>query len=606
MRIRFGLDIGIASVGWAVVDDEYNVLESGVNIFECAEAAANQDRRQQRQSRRLLRRRRTRIKDFNILWIKERGNLPNYPCNRQLELRVQGLANEITEDEIYFVLLNSLKHRGISYLDDAIDEITGNSSEYTKSLLHNQKELEEKYPCEIQYDRYQKYGKYRGQMKVIKDDNNIMQNNVFTTSAYNKELTQFLNVQKQYHTFLTEDFINQYMEIFNRKREYYVGPGNEKSRTDYGIYTTKIDPSTYEYITEENLFEKLIGKCSVYPDELRAAGATYTAQEFNLLNDLNNITVNGRKLSMEEKEKIISEIKTLDSINMRKIITKSIEEAIITLEGIRINKQGEELFHKLEQYNKLRKALQAIDIDITSYSREQLDIIGNVLTLNTDKESIVKSLEREKLYLDEHVIDCLVQLRKKNSSLFSKWQSFSLKIMKELIPELYKEPKNQMQLLTDMGVFKSKKERFRSYHSIPKELITEEIYNPVVKRSVNITIDVVNALIKKYGYPSEIVIEMPRDKNSKEQKDRIDKMQKENEKELKNIIDTIDKEYGIKINSLSFKQHHKLTLKLKLWKEQNGICVYSGKPIAINDLLDAPYLFEVDHIIPRSISFDDS
>lgn len=33
MGIRFALDIGVASVGWAVVNDEYVVLESGVNIF---------------------------------------------------------------------------------------------------------------------------------------------------------------------------------------------------------------------------------------------------------------------------------------------------------------------------------------------------------------------------------------------------------------------------------------------------------------------------------------------------------------------------------------------------------------------------------------------
>lgn len=35
------------------------------------------------------------------------------------------------------------------------------------------------------------------------------------------------------------------------------------------------------------------------------------------------------------------------------------------------------------------------------------------------------------------------------------------------------------------------------------------------------TIDALNALIKKYGYPEDIVIEMPRDRNDAEQKDRI-------------------------------------------------------------------------------------
>ena len=64
MGIRFGLDIGIASVGWAVVNDEYEVLEAGSNIFSSAEAAQNVDRRSFRQLRRLHRRKKVRSKDF--------------------------------------------------------------------------------------------------------------------------------------------------------------------------------------------------------------------------------------------------------------------------------------------------------------------------------------------------------------------------------------------------------------------------------------------------------------------------------------------------------------------------------------------------------------
>ena len=118
---------------------------------------------------------------------------------------------------------------------------------------------------------------------------------------------------------MSYELCDQYIRIFNRKRKYYEGPGNEKSRTDYGKYTTKMGEDG-EYITEENIFEKLIGKCSVYPEELRAAAASYTAQEFNLLNDLNNLTINGRKLDEEEKREIVRLVKTSNTVNMRKII----------------------------------------------------------------------------------------------------------------------------------------------------------------------------------------------------------------------------------------------------------------------------------------------
>lgn len=52
--------------------------------------------------------------------------------------------------------------------------------------------------------------------------------------------------------------MDEYLKIFNRKRKYYEGPGNEKSRTDYGKYTTGKDLDG-KYITEKNIFEKLIG-----------------------------------------------------------------------------------------------------------------------------------------------------------------------------------------------------------------------------------------------------------------------------------------------------------------------------------------------------------
>ena len=43
--------------------------------------------------------------------------------------------------------------------------------------------------------------------------------------------------------------------------------------------------------TLENIFGILIGKCNFYPDEYRASKASYTAQEYNFLNDLNNLKV---------------------------------------------------------------------------------------------------------------------------------------------------------------------------------------------------------------------------------------------------------------------------------------------------------------------------
>lgn len=608
MGIRIGLDIGIASVGWAVVDDDYNIIESGANIFNEAKAASNVDRRTFRQTKRLLRRQKTRLRDFDILWINAGLDIPKEKVNKQLQFRVQGMTMELSENELYAALKNMLKHRGISYLEDALDEEQSGKSIYEKGLQVNQKALKcNKMPCEIQYARLMKYGSYRGHIEV-KDESGeeMILSNIFTLDAYCKEAKKILECQKQYHSFITESFEEDYLTLLRRKRKYYEGPGNELSRTDYGKYTTKLNPETGEYVTEENIFEKLIGKCSVYPKEMRASAASYTAQIYNMLNDLNNLTINGRKLEYEEKKSIVDEIQKASSVNMLKIIKKVINEDITTIEGARKDKNDKEIFHKMETYNKMRHYFEKNGLDFKKISTDDLDKIGNILTLNTEKEAILEAFNKSQLELSQEEKDAFIEIRKKNGSLFNKWHSFSLKIMKELIPELYLQSKNQMQLLTDMGVFKKKSEIFQNYEKIPTDVIIEDIYNPVVKRSIRITVKIVNALIKKYGYPREVVIEMPRDRNSDEEKKRIQDEQKKNDTELKKIIEKVESEYGIKITDTHFRNHKNLRMKLRLWHEQDGRCLYSGKVIGISELLNDCSKFEIDHVIPKSISFDDS
>lgn len=607
MKYILALDIGIASVGWAVLDKESEtVIEAGSNIFPEASAADNQLRRDMRGAKRNNRRLKTRINDFIKLWEKNNLSIPQFKSTEIVGLKVRAITEEITLDELYLILYSYLKHRGISYLEDALDDTVSGSSAYANGLKFNAKELETHYPCEIQQERLNTIGKYRGQSQIINDNGEVLDlSNVFTIGAYRKEIQRVFEIQKKYHPELTDEFCDGYMLIFNRKRKYYEGPGNEKSRTDYGRFTTKLDADG-NYITEDNIFEKLIGKCSVYPDELRAAAASYTAQEYNLLNDLNNLTINGRKLEEKEKHEIVERIKSSNTINMRKIISDCMGENIDDFAGARIDKSGKEIFHKFEVYNKMRKALLEIGIDISNYSREELDEIGYIMTINTDKEAMMEAFQKSWIDLSDDVKQCLINMRKTNGALFNKWQSFSLKIMNELIPEMYAQPKEQMTLLTEMGVTKGTQEEFAGLKYIPVDVVSEDIFNPVVRRSVRISFKILNAVLKKYKALDTIVIEMPRDRNSEEQKKRINDSQKLNEKEMEYIEKKLAVTYGIKLSPSDFSSQKQLSLKLKLWNEQDGICLYSGKTIDPNDIINNPQLFEIDHIIPRSISFDDA
>ena len=542
MKYILALDIGIASVGWAILDKESEtVIEAGSNIFPEASAADNQLRRDMRGAKRNNRRLKTRINDFIKLWENNNLSIPQFKSTEIVGFNGRAITLEITLVELYLILYSYLKHRGISYLEDALDDTVSGSSAYANGLKLNAKELETHYPCEIQQERLNTIGKYRGQSQIINENGEVLDlSNVFTIGAYRKEIQRVLEIQKKYHPELTDEFCDGYMLIFNRKRKYYEGPGNEKSRTDYGRFTTKLDANG-NYITEDNIFEKLIGKCSVYPDELRAAAASYTAQEYNVLNDLNNLTINGR-----------------------------MGENIDDFAGARIDKSGKEIFHKFEVYNKMRKALLEIGIDISNYSREELDEIGYIMTINTDKEAMMEAFQKSWIDLSDDVKQCLINMRKTNGALFNKWQSFSLKIMNELIPEMYAQPKEQMTLLTEMGVTKGTQEEFAGLKYIPVDVVSEDIFNPVVRRSVRIWFKMLNAVLKKYKALDTIVIEMPRDRNSEEQKKRINDSQKLNEKEMEYIEKKLAVTYGIKLSQSDFSSQKQLSLKLKHWNEQDG------------------------------------
>ncbi|WP_334329468.1 type II CRISPR RNA-guided endonuclease Cas9 [Companilactobacillus sp. HBUAS59699] len=74
-KFNIGLDIGTGSVGWAVTDDNYNLLHAkkknlwGVRLFSTAETAA--DRRINRSARRRYRRRRNRLNWLDELFSEE-------------------------------------------------------------------------------------------------------------------------------------------------------------------------------------------------------------------------------------------------------------------------------------------------------------------------------------------------------------------------------------------------------------------------------------------------------------------------------------------------------------------------------------------------------
>ena len=129
----------------------------------------------------------------------------------------------------------------------------------------------------------------------------------------------------------------------------------------------------------------------------------------------------------------------------------------------------------------------------------------------------------------------------------------------------------------------------------------DDITNPVVRRAISQTIKVINALIREMGEsPCFVNIELARElSKNKAERSKIEKGQKENQARNDRIMERLKKEFGL------LSPTGQDLIKLKLWEEQDGICPYSLKPIKIEKLFDVGYT-DIDHIIPYSLSFDDT
>lgn len=133
-NVNIGLDIGIASVGWSILDAEtFEIINHGVRLFNSVEdpndaKLKNVVRREKRSLRRQLRRKKNVKLDFikflinqKIIAISEEGNIFNNFINLFFEnksydvlnLRFKGLKEPLTKEELIAILYWYLANQNI-------------------------------------------------------------------------------------------------------------------------------------------------------------------------------------------------------------------------------------------------------------------------------------------------------------------------------------------------------------------------------------------------------------------------------------------------------------------------------------------------------------
>ncbi|MGL4593106.1 MAG: type II CRISPR RNA-guided endonuclease Cas9, partial [Thermoguttaceae bacterium] len=128
-----------------------------------------------------------------------------------------------------------------------------------------------------------------------------------------------------------------------------------------------------------------------------------------------------------------------------------------------------------------------------------------------------------------------------------------------------------------------------------------ELRNPVVSRALTELRKVINAIIRKYGKPEKIRIELARDmKKGRKEREKITKENKVREKQRDEAAQKILAACGIKDPKSRDK------LKYLLADECNWECPYTGKTITMANLFGDSPQFDIEHILPFSRSLDNS
>lgn len=600
-----GLDIGIGSVGWAVLRNQPNgepdrIQDLGVRVFDKAEqpktgASLAAPRRDARSARRRLRRHRHRLERIRYL-MEQRGIMPVADIQAMYaaggfqkspyQLRAEALDRPLTKEEAVRVLIHLAQRRG--YKSNSTAEAAKDEKETGKVKTA----IEENRRCMAEHG-YRTVGEmmYRDERFWQKHPDgtryhqtrNKAEDYRFTVerAAIVDEVRQIFAAQRRLGTvWMDEDMETVYLSILESQRSFDEGPGGD-SPFSGGI-------------------GERVGACTFEPDEKRAAKATYTFEYFKLLQDLSRMRLTGmgmppEPLDDEQREVLKSAALRSASLSYGQIRKKLNLDDDVFFHGLYYGEKTKEEAEKrkwpqMQSYHKMRTALDKVGKGaIGTLTEEQLNAVATILTeCKSDAKRIAALREAG---IPPQFDEALLPLS------FSKYGSLSVRAMQKLIPLLEEGLRYDEACTRVYGDHRGLRPEQRTNRLSLKDM--EEITNPVVRRAVSQTIKVINAVVRAYGPPDVARIELAREMSRTfDERRKMEKRQDDNRAANERAKDQIAEYKGDHATGLDI-------VKFKLYREQDGVCLYSGQNLDIARLFEPGYA-DVDHIIPYSRCFDDS
>ena len=518
----FGIDVGIGSCGWAVVDRDKKVIKGvGSHCFEAAEDSKthklkNQTRRAQRGARRITRRRKDRIYKIRAL-LEEFGVCENSSPERLhrvlfsdrnqpfdvWQARVSGLDERLPTEEVAAVLLHIANHRGyfsnsLSDRKDAVDE----KRKILKAIEEQEKQAEEK--------NYRSYAE-----QVVKEES--LQNDPLLKRRRNRQGDyKFMPTRKRLREEAQEILATQ-----SKEGASWVTPEFTKRYSELAFEQRPLASS-----------RKMVGDCQFEDNRKRSSRFAPTFEKFRLASHLAREMLEGegvsRSLTDEEIEKVLAllgETKTLTYKKIRR--TLKIENFLRFKEAIPSGKKGDS--GKEDDPEKkditgtkdgagagsylLREALQCLGAKAWQSITEKpfcLDAIADILTFESELDTIKDKTQwwQEKFELPEGSAEAITKACEKGEfDRFKGTAHLSAKAAGKILVELRRGKVE----LRQGNMYHEACENAGYDHTRMRREDIAKISNAVVRRALIRARQQVAILVREYGRPEAIHVELLRD-----------------------------------------------------------------------------------------------
>ena len=360
------------------------------------------------------------------------------------------------------------------------------------------------------------------------------------------------------------------------------------------------------------------GKCSLNPTEERAPWALPSAQRFRIYQELNHLRVGrvgdqSRPLALEERDILVAELEKKQKVTFKgfRRLLKFDAELVFNME----DEKRKHLNGNLTTFMLSKE--EYFGAAWLEFDEAKQDEIVERLLIEEDESQLIGWLGRE-CGLVEEIAEGISAV-----SLPKGYLAIGRTALSQVIVNLRDDVITWAEAAEKAGYHHSDKrtgeifdrlpyygiplERHTAFGtgepSDPQEIRFGKIANPTVHIGLNQLRRLVNAIVKKYGHPDEVILELARElKQGRMKRQEIQRQQAENQK--------LNDRRREQLSELNLPDTGENLLRLRLWEELNvddpidRRCVYTGEQISIRKLFSNEV--QIEHILPFSRSLDNS